>query len=31
MSIKSKLKGEGGENYFTSKPEELDAFLSKLK
>ena len=30
-SIKSKLKGEGGENYFTSKPEELDAFLSKLK
>ena len=30
MSIKSKLKGEGGENYFTSKPEELDAFLSKL-
>jgi hypothetical protein len=31
MSIKSKLKGEGGENYFTSKPEELDAFLNKLK
>jgi len=31
MSIKTKLKGEGGENYFTSKPEELDAFLSKLK
>jgi len=30
-SIKGKLKGEGGENYFTSKPEELDAFLSKLK
>jgi hypothetical protein len=30
QSIKSKLKGEGGENYFTSKPEELDAFLSKL-
>jgi hypothetical protein len=29
-SIKGKLKGEGGENYFTSKPEELDAFLSKL-
>jgi hypothetical protein len=31
MSIKGKLKGEGGENYFTSKPEELEAFLSKLK
>jgi hypothetical protein len=31
QSIKGKLKGEGGENYFTSKPEELDAFLSKLK
>ena len=31
MQIKGRLKGEGGENYFTSKPEELDAFLSKLK
>ena len=31
MSIKSRLKGEGGENYFTSTPDELDALLSKLK
>jgi hypothetical protein len=31
VSIKNKLKGPGGENYFTSKPEKLDAFLSKLK
>lgn len=31
MSIKSRLKGEGGENYFTSKPEALDALLSKLR
>ena len=31
MSIKSRLKGEGGENYFTSTPDELNALLSKLK
>jgi hypothetical protein len=31
QSIKGKLKGTGGENYFTSKPKELEAFLSKLK
>jgi phage anti-repressor protein len=31
MSIKSKLKGEGGEKYFTSDPEKLQAFLSKLR
>ena len=31
MQIKGRLKGEGGEKYFTSKPEKLDAFLSKLK
>jgi hypothetical protein len=31
MQLKSSLKGEGGENYFTSNPEELDALLSKLR
>jgi hypothetical protein len=31
MSIKSRLKGEGGENYFTSTPDELNALLSKLR
>jgi hypothetical protein len=31
MSIKSRLKGEGGEKYFTSDPEKLQAFLSKLR
>jgi hypothetical protein len=31
MQIKSSLKGEGGENYFTSNPEELEALLSKLR
>jgi hypothetical protein len=31
MQLKSSLKGEGGENYFTTNPEELDALLSKLR
>ena len=31
MTIKSRLKGEGGEKYFTSDPEKLQAFLSKLR
>ncbi len=31
MQLKSSLKGEGGENYFTNNPEELDALLSKLR
>lgn len=31
MTIKSRLKGEGGEKYFTSNPEKLQAFLSKLR
>jgi hypothetical protein len=31
MSLKSRLKGEGGENYFTSKPEALQSLLDKLK
>jgi len=30
MSIKNKLKGEGGEKYFTSNPEALNTLLSKL-
>jgi hypothetical protein len=30
-SLKNRLKGEGGEDYFTSKPEELQALLDKLK
>jgi hypothetical protein len=31
LAIKNKLKGEGGENYFSSNPEELDMFLNRLK
>jgi len=31
MSLKNRLKGEGGENYFTSKPEALQSLLDKLK
>jgi hypothetical protein len=31
MSIKNKLKGEGGEKYFASDPGRLQTFLSKLK
>ena len=31
MAIKNKLKGEGGEKYFTSNPEKLQSFLSKLR
>jgi len=31
MSLKNKLKGEGGENYFTNKPEALQSLLDKLK
>jgi predicted unusual protein kinase regulating ubiquinone biosynthesis (AarF/ABC1/UbiB family) len=30
MFIKNKLKGEGGEKYFTSNPEALNTLLSKL-
>lgn len=31
MSLKNRLKGEGGENYFTNKPEALQSLLDKLK
>jgi len=31
MSIKNKLKGEGGENYFTSNPEALQSLLDKIR
>ncbi len=31
MSLKNRLKGEGGENYFTSKPEALQSLLDKLR
>jgi hypothetical protein len=30
MSIKQRLKGSGGEDYFTSDPERLQSFLSKI-
>lgn len=31
MSLKNRLKGEGGENYFTSNPEALQSLLDKLR